>query len=269
MNLSHREAGPADAPALVFLHGFLGATSDWQPIMDSFARDFRCIAIGLPGHGERPTAVAVPPFHAVVDLLRETLLRLRIVRCGLIGYSLGGRLALPFALRHPELVECLVLESASPGIDDPHERVLRRAADEHWADVLEREGLAAFLDAWYAQPLFASLHDQPDLLAELKARRLRDRSDGHKASLAAVLREYSPGFIPSLWPRLPEWRAPLLYVAGERDVKYVATGRRVAGLCPHAALSIVPGSGHAVHEERRGDFLAALRSFPPLAGGFQ
>lgn len=277
MKNAHIELGPADAPALVFLHGFLGSAEDWRPVMADLARDFRCIAVDLPGHGsfrcsppvraseERPHGRATLKF---IEALRALLARLHVSRCGLLGYSLGGRLALHFALAHPEMVEFLVLESASPGIDDMHERVVRRQTDETWAALLERDGFAVFLDAWYAQPLFASLRARPELLKQIESQR-----GGDARELAQALRDFSPGFIPSLWPRLPGWRAPLLFIAGELDAKYCDIGRRVAGLCPRASLHIVRNSGHLVHEEQPEEFLAVLRRFPMIGNrggaGFQ
>lgn len=282
MKLAHIELGPRDAPALIFLHGFLGCAEDWRPVMSEFAGDFRCVAIDLPGHGasrgsppvraleERPDGRATTNF---INSLRELLAQLRIVRCGLVGYSMGGRLALHFALAHPEIVEFLVLESASPGIDDVHDRVARREADERWAAMLEREGLSKFLDAWYAQPVFASLRARPDLLAAIKARRLagsrgvpprQDLAGQDAPAPALMLRDFSPGFVPSLWTRLAEWRAPLLFIAGELDKKYCEIGNRVAGLCPRGAVHIVRDSGHVVHEEQRAGFAAALRNFPMI-----
>ncbi len=269
MKLAHIELGPVDAPALIFLHGFLGCAEDWRPVMSELANEFRCIAIDLPGYGSSRGSAPVrasderPDGRATLNFtgsFHELLSQLHVSRCGLIGYSLGGRLALHFALRHPKLVEFLVLESASPGIDDSHDRIARREADEKWAAMLEREGLAEFLDAWYAQDLFASLRAKPDLLAQIKARRL----SGDSHLLANNLRDFSPGFILSLWPRLAEWRAPLLFIAGELDKKYCDIGSRVARLCPRGSLRIVRDSGHAVHEENRADFLAALREFPMI-----
>lgn len=255
MKLAHIELGPPDAPALVFLHGFLGRAEDWRLMMTEFADDFRCFAFDLPGHGHSPAMTAAE----TVAALRHSLDQLQIRSCGLSGYSLGGRLALHFALAHPEIVQFLVLESASPGIEGPNERIARREADEKWAAMLERDGLPKFLEAWYAQPLFASLHARRDLREKIKSQR-----GGDEHRLARVLREYSPGFIPSLWPRLPEWRAPLLFIAGELDTKFCEIGRRVAGLCPRASLHIVRGSGHIVHEEQPEEFLAALREFPMI-----
>jgi 2-succinyl-6-hydroxy-2,4-cyclohexadiene-1-carboxylate synthase len=243
--------------------------------MENLSRDFRCIAVDLPGHGHSLlAATGMSPLLEFIAQLRELFSRLHVSRCGLIGYSMGGRLALHFALAHPEVVEFLVLESASPGIDEVHERVARREADEKWAAMLERDGVAKFLDVWYAQPLFASLRARPELLAEISARRIRESGagilpaargqDARVTFWAAALRDFSPGFVPSLWPRLAEWRAPLLFIAGELDAKYCEVGKRVAGLCPRGTVHIVRDSGHVVHEEQPGDFLAALRNFPMI-----
>jgi 2-succinyl-6-hydroxy-2,4-cyclohexadiene-1-carboxylate synthase len=76
----------------------------------------------------------------------------------LAGYSLGGRIALYTSLRFPDFVRALVLESTSPGIADPAARQERVRADEQRAEDIASFGIRAFVDDWYRQPLFRSLH---------------------------------------------------------------------------------------------------------------
>ncbi len=94
MTLPHTLTGPGDAPAVLFLHGFMGSRSDWDEITARLAPDFRCLAVDLPGHG---AAVGLPDeaytFEGTAAALVATLGALGIGRCRVVGYSMGGRLA--------------------------------------------------------------------------------------------------------------------------------------------------------------------------------
>ena len=126
---------------------------------------------------------------------------------------MGGRLCLRLALDHPELVERLVLVSASPGIEDASERAARRASDEELARDVERSGVEPFLRDWIAQPLFATL--PPD------AAGVAERAAGHTAAeLAATLRMLGSGTQEPLWHRLGSLRMPLALVTGRADAKF-------------------------------------------------
>jgi 2-succinyl-6-hydroxy-2,4-cyclohexadiene-1-carboxylate synthase len=157
---------------------------------------------------------------------------------------MGGRIALLFALAHPERVGRLVLLGASPGLADPAERTARRAADEALARELERDGLEPWARRWGTQPLLAD--QPPDVAAAVHADRLRSAPPG----LAAALRGLGTGAMTPVWDRLGELQCPVVLAAGERDEKFAALatamGRRVA----RAEVVAVPGAGHAAHLER-------------------
>ena len=183
---------------------------------------------------------------------------LDIARVAVLGYSLGGRAALRLALRHPDRVAALVVESASPGIADPGERAARVAADLALADRLEREGLTAFVQHWEQLPLWASQAALPPALrAQLRAQRLTNDARG----LANSLRGAGAGNDFPVVDALAGLRAPTLLVAGALDVKYVAAGRAMAAAIRGAELAIVPDAGHAVHLERPDAFVALVRDF--------
>ncbi len=217
---------------LVLLHGFTQTGRSWAPVIAQVQGRYRCFAPDLPGHGDashrRPaTFDAVAAYLAALDHQRFTL----------CGYSMGGRLALDFAVRHPARVERLILIGASPGIADAAEREQRRAADLALADRIEAIGLEAFVDEWAAQPLFAS---QPRGVAELaRADRLRNTAPG----LAASLRGMGTGVMTPLWDRLPE----ATWVAGEFDAKFRAVAEKTS---PPTPPVVIPGAGHAAHLEQ-------------------
>jgi len=195
--------------------------------------------------------------EAVEDLL-ALMDRLSAPKAGLIGYSMGGRLALHLALAAPERFWALVLESASPGIEDPAEREARRQSDEALAEAIERDGVAAFVARWESQPLFASQARLPaGVRASLRQQRLRNRPVG----LANSLRGMGAGVQTPVWDRLPEIGMPALVLAGEHDGKYRAIAERTAALLPGGRLEVVPGAGHAIHLERPDAFAQVVGSF--------
>ncbi len=172
----------------------------------------------------------------------------------LVGYSMGGRLALHAALTLPEGVRRLVLIGASPGIADPAAREERRTADERLAAEIERMTIEAFARRW-AQT--AVLADQP---AAVQAAVQADRLRNTPAGLAAALRGLGTGALPSLWERLGELVAPVELIVGERDAKFRGIAQEMAGALPQARVHVVSGAGHAVHLEAPGavaDLIAA------------
>ena len=168
-----------------------------------------------------------------------------------VGYSMGGRLCLRLAIDRPDLVERLVLVSASPGIVDPAESEARRARDESLARDVERRGVEPFLRDWLAQPLFATL--------EPAAAQLAERAAGHtSAEIAAALRILGTGTQEPLWHRLPSLHMPLALVTGRADAKFEATNDAMQSYTTGAACTRVHlDGGHALPLEQP----AALATF--------
>ncbi len=239
-------------PPLALLHGFTGAGSAFDHLRESLGARFRIAAPDLPGHGESPQATG---WEDALEDLRAALPREPFF---LAGYSMGARLALAFALGHPSSVRALVLESGSPGIEEPAERERRRAEDEQLAGLALREGVAAFVARWEDHPTLAGLRDLPAPLAgALRERRLRSSAAG----LASALRHLGSGAQPPLWDELPRLRIPTLLVAGERDAKFSGIARGMAERIPGARLLLVPGSGHSPHLEVPAHYAGAVAGF--------
>ena len=236
--------GSPQNPPIVFLHGFMGTGDDWTEIASRFADRFYCLLPDLPGHGEASLDGELG-YSAWASILKKTLDARKITCTHLVGYSMGGRLALYFAITYPEMVEKLVLESANPGIDAESERAERAALDDKLAARLRRDGMGAFLEFWYNIPLFASLNEYPALKDEL----IHKRADQNPENMARVLSELSPGLQPSLWARLPELKMPTLLVAGELDEKYCRITSQMAATQPEFKRVTLPRCGHNAHRE--------------------
>jgi 2-succinyl-6-hydroxy-2,4-cyclohexadiene-1-carboxylate synthase len=245
---------------LLLLHGFTGSAASWVPLTDSLPPQFCTIAPDLIGHGRSdspPDSARYRMEHCVVDLL-AVLDALEIERADVLGYSMGGRVALHLAAAAPDRVGMLVLESSSPGIAGAAERQARIAADQALADMIEREGLAAFVDRWEHLPLFASQSALPeDTRARLHDQRLRNSPIG----LANSLRGMGAGRQESLWERLAGLVVPTLLLAGELDAKYRALAGEMLALLPNARAVLVPGAGHTVHLEQPQAFAQNVLEF--------
>ncbi len=246
-------------PVLLLLHGFTGSAATWRPLEVAWP-GFRTVAVDLIGHG----ASAAPDDETRYTMERcvADLGALIDAECGgravVLGYSMGGRVARHLALAAPERVAALVLESASPGIDDPAERAARVASDRALAESIERAGLEAFVDRWQALPLFATQSRLPDdVRLRLRQQRLRNRPGG----LANSLRGMGAGAQRPTLARLGELAMPVLMVAGEDDAKYRELARAMGGRIPRARVEIVEGAGHAVHLEQSAAFASLVKEF--------
>ncbi len=246
LTLSVEERG-SGAP-LVLLHGFTGSARSWDAVADAWAERFRVLAVELIGHGrsDAPANARRYGMERAAGDLAALLDALGIAGTHLVGYSLGGRVSLRFAIQHPDRVASLVLESASAGIDDDAERAARRARDEVLADRLERDGIERFVDLWEREPLFATQRALPaSVRAALRATRLAQRPHG----LANSLRGMGAGTAEPLWDRLARVRAPVLVVTGALDVRYCEIAARLAAALPRGRHAVVAGAGHAPHLE--------------------
>ena len=247
-----------ESPLVVFVHGFLGASSDWIAVADGLGGRYELVGLNLPGHG----GCAGPEvgFEASATLLSEEIRRVAEGRrTFVVGYSMGGRFALYLLLRWPQLLSGGVVESAAPGLVDAHARISRAAHDAALANELQacaNEGhFAEFLRGWYTGGVFDSLSvDQREAL-------VRERLANDPAALAMVLRQYSVGLQPDLWAELEGLECPTLVICGERDHKYCQIAEEMAARSPRVAVQVVGNCGHNVHFEQPDAYTKVLRGF--------
>jgi 2-succinyl-6-hydroxy-2,4-cyclohexadiene-1-carboxylate synthase len=243
---------------VLFLHGFMGRAGDWRGVSTGLGERLFRIAVDLPGHG---ASTGMPPDRYTMGGAARSVLEVLdgagVDRATIVGYSMGGRLALYLALRHPDRCASLFLESASPGLEGTGERAARRRADEEKATRLEGGDFEGFLHDWYRQPLFAPLAWDEHLLR----RTIEDKGRNDPAELAKSLRGLGTGSQPPLWGELPNLRVSALAVAGGLDEKFVGVSHRMASRAPGMRAAVVPGAGHNVHAEAPTAYLSSLEGF--------
>lgn len=242
---------------LLLLHGFSGSGANWAGQVEAFAPHFTVITVDLPGHGQTDSPADSSRYtfeFAAADLI-AILDSLGFASVHLLGYSMGGRLALYTALTYPMRINRLVLESASPGLKTAAEREARTASDEALARRIETEGISAFADYWTSLPLFAT--QPPEVRQRLHGQRLHNNPLG----LANSLRGMGTGAQPSLWERLGELSMPTLLLCGALDTKFAAINAEMHALIPQSKLVTVSGAGHTIHAEQPAYFAAEVLRF--------
>ena len=250
VSIGVEERGTKGQRTIVLLHGFTGSTTSWGRHLHTFARSgFRVIALDMLGHGQSDAPVDLQRYsieHCEADILAALEeLGVRKGKSILLGYSMGGRIALYTAFS--SFFRALILESASPGLAEPQERLQRRHSDEQLADRIERDGIEAFVAYWEHLPLFAS---QQRLPYEQQQVLHKQRIDNRPIGLANSLRGVGTGVQPALQERLATLTIPVLLIAGILDSKFCAIAQDMACALPNAQVHIVPDAGHTVHLER-------------------
>lgn len=258
-----------DGPPLVLLHGFTGSAEAWSPFREMLSDRFTLLAVDIVGHGksDRPDSLGhYAPGQAAADVV-GAMEKAGFPGFDLLGYSMGGRLALRVAVDHPGRIRRLVLIGASPGLATAEERAARVASDEALARGIERDGVERFIDYWESIPLFESQRSLPDeRRAAIRAGRLRNTAAG----LAASLRGMGTGSQEPLHDRLSGLPMPALLLAGELDTKYLAIAEEMAAAIPEARWLAVPGAGHAAQTENPAfcaEAVAAFLSQPTTSQG--
>ncbi|WP_419924724.1 2-succinyl-6-hydroxy-2,4-cyclohexadiene-1-carboxylate synthase [Candidatus Poriferisocius sp.] len=231
--------------ATVVLHGFTGSAAAMAPLASRLPDPV--VVLDLPGHG--PGLISNDPADYTMAAAVSGVLASAsdLERFALVGYSMGGRVALHIALACPDRVVALALIGARAGIDDPAERAERIAADEALASRIESEGVEWFADYWADRPLFATQRHRLSVVqrAGLRIQRLACDPRG----LALSLRGMGAGAVEPIGCHLRELSMSCTLIVGEDDTKFAAIARDMAAAIPQADVCVIPDAGHATHLE--------------------
>ena len=271
MSTSARQQDPATLHAtevgengarVVFLHGLFGQGRNFTQAAKSLAPELRSVLVDLPNHGRSAWTGSVA-YDAVADEV-AVWLRERYPegeRLHLVGHSMGGKVAMVLALRHPDLVDRLVVVDISPTASEG------AGEFEHLLDSLAGLDLAALERRGDAdEQLRAAIGD--DRVRGFLLQNLRTDHDGFRwqANLELLRQELAEiGGFPDLDAVFDR---PVLWIAGESSPyvrpEHAATMRR---LFPRTRAVTLKGAGHWVHAEQPEAFVSTLRAFLLAADG--
>ncbi|MEH7272212.1 2-succinyl-6-hydroxy-2,4-cyclohexadiene-1-carboxylate synthase [Neobacillus vireti] len=245
---------------LLPLHGFTGDSSTWTPFCPVWGKHSRLIIPDIVGHGQTELSEDINRYkmEAVAADLIFILDRLEIEKIDILGYSMGGRLALTIAILYPHRIRKLILESASPGLVTEEERIMRRMKDGELANFINEHGIEAFVDYWEAIPLFSSMDALPEPMKDrIRAQRLSNSSKGLMNSLLGM----GTGAQPSWWEKLQLLSCEVLLVTGEKDEKFCRIAEKMQKYLKKASWIVINGCGHAIHVEQKEKFGTIVSDF--------
>ncbi len=248
MGICYTLTGTKENPPILFLHGFMGNGNDWNETVSYLSEKYYCITLDLPGHGNSNNLErlnTVWDFDSLCNRLSGLLNHLKIQKVSLVGYSMGGRIALYFAHKYPQLLTHLILESASPGIKTNDKKEIRLKEDKALSQKLKNEPLEEILEKWYSLPLFSGIKNHPKYKALFLNRLKNDPT-----LLAKAVESFSPGRQVYLMNKMKNLKMSVNLICGENDIKYTDVMKKIKRDNLHFNLKIFRDCGHNVHFEK-------------------
>ncbi len=245
---------------ILLLHGFTGSKEDWQFITDNLTDKFNVVTLDLIGHGGSPSPedLSYYKLDSIYKQLLQVTDRYNLKNISLLGYSMGGRIALNFALRFPHLINNLILESTTAGIEDDNQRKEREKRDLELADFIEKNSIETFIDYWMNLDIFNTQRRFSD--EKLKKIRYK-KLNNNKLGLANSLRGFSTGLMPPVYTQLKNLKKRTLLITGDLDSKYTEINKKILKLLPYGEHKIITNAGHNVHLEEPKKFIKAVNDF--------
>jgi 2-succinyl-6-hydroxy-2,4-cyclohexadiene-1-carboxylate synthase len=246
--------------SIFLLHGFTGSSEDWNPVLPGIEGGFNKVTVDLIGHGksDSPGDPALYTWEYQVEQLNGIITHLTQEKVILVGYSMGGRLALCYANTYPERVAGLILESTSPGIKDRKQRNKRIKEDEELSNFISSHSIADFIEYWINKEIFGTLlRFSEKKRNEIKRKKLVNNIIGLTNSLSG----FGTGKMPDLYPSLKRSTIKTLLLTGELDSKFTAINQNLVQNFPSAKHEIIKNAGHPIHLEEPVKFLAAVNRF--------
>jgi 2-succinyl-6-hydroxy-2,4-cyclohexadiene-1-carboxylate synthase len=246
--------------SVLFIHGFTGSSKDWMPIIPSLDKRFNYYLIDLVGHGksDSPVEISLYSIDSITDQIKEIILTTNSNKLILAGYSLGGRIALNFAVKFGNMLSGLILESCSPGISDDNLREERIMQDEKLAEFIENNTIEKFIDYWMNIPLF---NTQRRFSNEMLGRIREQKLQNNRTGLANSLRGSGTGRMDPLVDNLKDISLKALLLTGELDSKFTDINSDMVNYIRNAQHLIIKNAGHNTHLEEPQRFIDSVNNF--------
>ena len=239
---------------IIFIHGFTGTHKSWQTIRSEL--EAPSIAIDIPGHGKSIFHNTDEKyfFNDFTNELYLFIIKMGLKKVHLCGYSLGGRLAICFAAKYPELIKSIFIESTTIGMEPGEDKALVLENDRKISELIMND-YQKFLHKWEDNVLFA----------EQKARNIDEYENQQKIrishnnyQLAHSLLTFSKGNMPYMLHQFQKFKFPITIINGKDDTKYIKEGRIMLKLNNNAKQYIVNNASHNVHLERPVSYIDLL-----------
>jgi len=246
---------------VLFLHGFTGCSDDWDFLVEKLPPHVTPIFVDLIGHGKSSSPIEVEKYSSSsqIEVLSGLIQKLSLKSLILVGYSMGGRLALSFTDQYPNKVMALVLESTSFGLETKNESEERIDSDTILAQKINKSSMSEFIDYWMKRPLFDSLNKlSSQKLEELKRKKIEYNSS---IGLSNSLIGFSTGRMKNFFTDFKKFKIQVLLITGSLDCKFTSLASKANMLLPCSESKIVDDCGHNVHFEKPEEFLKLLNSF--------
>jgi 2-succinyl-6-hydroxy-2,4-cyclohexadiene-1-carboxylate synthase len=247
-----------DLPYLVLLHGFMGSSDSFRELIPDLSPFCNPITIDLLGHGQTEGSEMHYRFASgeqkadIIKLISEQFQYPLFLH----GYSMGGRLALQIALQRPDLVQGLVLESTTFGIENEQERQTRQALDARRADSISGN-FNQFLREWEKLPIF----NTSSLTQNSKTNIKEIQSNQNPLWMSNSLLGFSTGVMPCVKDQLEKLSMPVKLIAGEKDQKFTNVMGAMLNRIDNGDLEIFSNANHRVHLEKKEEFTISIKKF--------
>ncbi len=246
--------------SLFLLHGFTGSSADWQNVSFLFDSKFNIYGIDLIGHGksDSPTDISLYSPESQAEQMKSVIEKLKGEKNIVLGYSMGGRLALIVAMLFPELLHGIILESSSAGISNNQESEKRKDYDLQLADMILTKPIEEFIASWMDQELFGTLKRFSNAkLDQMK----KEKSKNNRTGIANSLRGFSTGVMPNFGSKLKSLNIPVLLLSGQLDSKFTKINSGLQKQFSKAKHSVIKTSGHNTHLEEPKNFIQVVNKF--------
>jgi 2-succinyl-6-hydroxy-2,4-cyclohexadiene-1-carboxylate synthase len=246
-------------PYLVMLHGFMGDSRSFNHLLESLSQFCNPITIDLLGHGSTNAPLNPGRYNFLEQItdLQTLFTELNLPPFFMHGYSMGGRMAIQFAVNKPDFLAGLILESTTFGIDNEEDIKNRLAEDKRRAESIE-QNYRLFVEEWNKAPLFKNISENSSERNQ-SLKKIQKNQKPH--GLANSLRGFGTASMPSVKDQLYKIKCPVLLLSGSEDEKFSRISKEMSGHISHSTHYIISNSNHRVHIDNPDSYLHHIKTF--------